>query len=126
MQRLKICVNTQTPLVKFNLSYDEMLERYNELPDPVPLKMLHEGVDYDFATGGVNTMVYPLMKKMLSDQIIKDVHWIVLNPVGPHRASVAETSHRMGENAFETAKKCSLENSVKYVSNVFSEVVENV
>lgn len=126
MQRLKICVNTQTPLVRFNLSYDEMFERYNELPDPVPLEMLHDGVDYDFATGGVNTMVYPLMKKMLSDKIIKDVHWIVLNPVGTHRASVAETSHRMGENAFETAKTCLLEKGVKSVSNIFSEVVENV
>jgi len=54
--------------VRFNLSYDELLEKYNELPDPVPLKMLHEGVDYDFTTGGVTTMVYPLLKKMLSEK----------------------------------------------------------
>ncbi|MDI6917287.1 MAG: hypothetical protein QMC80_05770 [Thermoplasmatales archaeon] len=52
IQNLKICVNTQTPLVRFNLSYDELLERYNELSDPVPLKMLQEDTDYNFTTGG--------------------------------------------------------------------------
>jgi len=88
IQNLKICVNTQTPLVRFNLSYDELLEKYNELPDPVPLKMLHEGVDYDFTTGGVTTMVYPLLKKMLSEKRIKNPHCVVLNPVGSHRVSV--------------------------------------
>ena len=112
MQKLKLCLNTQTPLVRFSLSYDELLERYNELPDPVPLKMLHEGVDYDFATGGVTTMVYPLMKKMLSEKIIKNPHWVVLNPVGPHRISVngiimhnisLETSALNGYSRFKEA-----------------------
>jgi len=81
-------VNTQTPLVRFNLGYDELLERYNELPDPVPLEMLNEGVDYDFATGGVTTMVYPMMKKMVQEKIIKNPHWVALNPIGPDRVSV--------------------------------------
>jgi len=85
---LKLCVNTQTPLVRFNLGYDELLERYNELPDPVPLEMLNEGVDYDFATGGVTTMVYPMMKKMVQEKIIKNPHWVALNPIGPDRVSV--------------------------------------
>ncbi|MDI6917288.1 MAG: glycosyltransferase family 4 protein [Thermoplasmatales archaeon] len=33
-------------------------------------------------------MVYPLMKKMLSEKRIKNPHWVALNPIGPHRVSV--------------------------------------
>jgi len=40
--------------------------------------------------------------------------------------SKPEAGYRMGEKGFETAKKCSLKNGMKSVSNVFSEVVGNV
>ena len=57
MERLNLCVNSQTPLIRFKLQYSELLEKYGDLPDPVPLDMLIEGEDYEMTPGGVPKIV---------------------------------------------------------------------
>jgi len=84
----KICVVTQTPLLRFKLHYGELLDKYGTLPDPVPFKCLEEGADYEFAPGGVPKMVYPLQKLMIEKGLVSDAHWLSLNTIGPERVVV--------------------------------------
>lgn len=73
-----MCINSQTPFIKFNLTYDELLEKYGTLFDPVDVYELEEGVDYDLSPGGVTAMIYPLLKKMLHKHIVSKVNWVAL------------------------------------------------
>ncbi|MDI6855370.1 MAG: glycosyltransferase family 4 protein [Candidatus Thermoplasmatota archaeon] len=80
---LRICVNSQTPLVRFKVSAEELFEKYSELPEAVPIELLVRGEDYDFATGGVTRMLYPLLKELRGRKLIHKPHWVSLNPIGP-------------------------------------------
>lgn len=64
MEKMDICINSQTPLIRFKLQYTELVEKYGDLPDPVPLDMLIEGEDYEMSPGGVTKIVYPLLNRM--------------------------------------------------------------
>ena len=90
MDKPKICIVTQTPLLRFKLQYGELLEKYASLPDPAPFKCLEEGVDYEFAPGGVPKMVYPLQRLMIENGLIDGAHWISLNTMGPERILVED------------------------------------
>ncbi len=92
MEKLVLCVNSQTPLIRFKLQYSELLEKYGDLPDPVPLEMLEEGEDYELTPGGVPKLLFPLLKKMLRQNIAKRVHWVSLNPIGPERMTIGKIS----------------------------------
>jgi glycosyltransferase involved in cell wall biosynthesis len=95
MPPLSICINSQTPLVQF-LSADAALAP----PDGVDLADLREGVDYRFSPGGVTRMVYPLLRRLVRDGVIEDVHWVALNPRGPRRVHFGEiTLHNVGIDA---------------------------
>ena len=85
MSRLHLCVSSQTPLVRFNLSYENLVRKYRALDQPVDLPRLVEDEDYEFTAGGVTRMVFPLLKRMLQEDIIVDPHWISLNPMGPEK-----------------------------------------
>jgi len=87
MKGLNLCINSQTPLIRFKLQYSELIEKYGDLPDPLPLGMLIEGEDYEMTPGGVPKIVYPLMNKMIKENLVENAHWISLNPVGPERVS---------------------------------------
>src|SRR5437667_614225 len=82
-----MCINTQTPLVRFNPPppIDEGREvTGRNLPEtPVDLSRLVEGVDYTFSPGGVTRMVFPLVRRMLKQGTLDEAHWISLNPSGP-------------------------------------------
>ena len=90
MKGLDLCVNSQTPLIRFKLQYSELLEKYGDLPDPVPLDMLIEGEDYEMTPGGVPKIVYPMMNRMLREDLIENAHWVSLNPIGPERVTVGK------------------------------------
>ncbi|HID60512.1 MAG TPA: hypothetical protein EYP46_01465, partial [Hadesarchaea archaeon] len=85
MTGLNLCINSQTPLIRFKLQYTELLEKYGDLPDPLPLDMLIEGEDYEMNPGGVPKIVYPLMERMIKENLVENAHWVSLNPVGPER-----------------------------------------
>lgn len=82
---MQICINSQTPFIKFKLSYRELLEKYGWLPDPVDIEELEEGEDYDFSPGGVTAMVYPLLKRMLRQGYLSGASWVSLGVEYPPR-----------------------------------------
>ncbi|MEM2226117.1 MAG: glycosyltransferase family 4 protein [Candidatus Bathyarchaeia archaeon] len=83
MPPLRICVNSQTPLIRFNLTPEELARRYGKTSAPLDLGCLAEGRDYQFTPGGVTRMVFPLLKRMLGEGILEEAHWVSLNPTGP-------------------------------------------
>ena len=87
---MRACINSQTPFIKFNLNYNELLEKYGSLPNTVDAKDLEEGVDYYFSPGGVTAMVYPLLKKMMDQKILSKVNWVSLGVNYPPRLRVGD------------------------------------
>lgn len=81
-------MNSQTPFLKFLLSYDELIEKYGNLHSPVKVSDLEEGVDYQLSPGGVTAMVYPLLKRMQKIGMIEDPIWVSLSSNGPEEALV--------------------------------------
>lgn len=90
MGKLNICVNTQTPLIRFKLGYPELLEKYGTLNEPIDLRMLVEGEDYQYTPGGVTAMIYPLIKKMVKEGIINEPSWVSLGPNSPSQVLLDE------------------------------------
>jgi len=86
MSGINLCINSQTPLIRFKVQYADLLEKYGDLPDPTPLEMFVEGEDYEMTPGGVPKIVYPLMNIMMEENLVEKAHWVSLNPVGPKRA----------------------------------------
>ena len=87
MKKINICINTQTPLVKFNITNSD-LEKTNEGMPPLNLNNAREGKDYHFTPGGVTRMIYPLLKMMLNRGLAENVHWVSLNPHGPEESTI--------------------------------------
>ena len=88
MQKLRPCVSSQTPLVRFNMSYEEITQKYGALGQTIELNHLVEGEDYEFTAGGVTRMVFPMLKRMLGEGIVDNPHWVSLNPMGPKSVKV--------------------------------------
>ncbi len=85
---MKICINTQTPPLRFKLSYTELLEKYGALDDPLDVQTLEEGVDYDYTPGGVTAMVLPLLANLSKSKFSKDPAWISLGVNYPPRVKL--------------------------------------
>ncbi len=85
---LKLCVNSQTPLIRFRYGAKELASKYKTLPGIIPLSSLKEGEDYDYTPGGVTRMVLPLLKQMLSNGVIANPHWVSLNPAGVEKLTI--------------------------------------
>lgn len=81
---MRLLVNTQTPLIRFNLSYDALIKKYGKLQDPLDLSQLKEGEDYIVSPGGVTRMIYPLLLRLREHS----PHWVSLNPNAPPRIVV--------------------------------------
>ena len=81
----RLCINTQTPLIRFKLSYTELLEKYGALAEPLDLSNLKEGVDYDSSPGGVTAMVFPVVKRLIQHGIVNHANWISLAPNAPNK-----------------------------------------
>ena len=76
-----MCINTQTPVVRFTPRPPSKEPQTSE--NSTDLSAMVEGVDYSFSPGGVTRMVFPLVKRMLSDGTADYVHWVSLNPSAP-------------------------------------------
>lgn len=83
MPNIKLCVNTQTPLVKFISKASELQDDLVPAPEPQDIHQLKEGADFQFTPGGVTRMVLPLLQHMVHDGIVESAHWVSLNPTGP-------------------------------------------
>ncbi len=80
-----MCVNTQTPLLKFKETGLEMLRSIGASTKSLDLNSLKEGTDFEFSPGGVTRMVLPLLSHMLSEGVTSEAHWVCLNPGAPPR-----------------------------------------
>lgn len=87
---MKICINTQTPPVRFKLSYTELLEKYGTLDDPLDIQNLQVGVDYDYSPGGVTAMVLPMLANFSKSKFSKDPVWISLGVNYPPRVRLGD------------------------------------
>jgi glycosyltransferase involved in cell wall biosynthesis len=84
-----MCVNTQTPLIQFSGSGEKTNNHQSEESRSVTnISELVEDKDYRFSTGGVTRMVFPLIKRLLSDGFLEEAHWVSLNPSGPETIRV--------------------------------------
>lgn len=88
MNEISLCVSSQTPLVRFSAEYGETLRRRGIKGEPVDLSDFVEGVDYTFTAGGVTRMVFPLLKQMVGRGLLKNPHWVSLNPLAPETLTV--------------------------------------
>jgi len=88
MRKLSLCAGSQTPIVRFKLSSEDLFEKYGDLSEPVPLDALVEGEDYDFTPGGVTGVVRPLLDEMFRRGRLHRAHWVALNPLGPELAAM--------------------------------------
>jgi glycosyltransferase involved in cell wall biosynthesis len=89
-KRLKVCVNSQTPLVRFLLSDEELARKYGgRLDFPLTLEDLEQGVDYEYTPGGVTAMLLPLLNRMREMDYIRDPTWFSLaSPNSPESVSL--------------------------------------
>ena len=84
---MKICVNTQTPLLKFKANTSEWSVG-TKATGVVDLHSLSEGMDFEFSPGGVTRMVFPLLTNMLREGMVEEAHWVSLNPGAPATVSL--------------------------------------
>ena len=90
IDKLRLCISTQTPFIRFNMPYEGLLDRYDDLGDTVELDKLTEGKDYNYTPGGVTAMVFPLLRRLVKSGVIKDPVWVSLGPNAPPRVVVDE------------------------------------
>jgi len=81
MEKLRICINTQTPLIQFTSGTAK--GRLGGNPPDATLDGLVEGQDYRYSPGGVTRMVLPLVRRLQEQGVLGEVHWVSLNPAGP-------------------------------------------
>jgi glycosyltransferase involved in cell wall biosynthesis len=83
VQLLKICVNTQTPLLKFNISNQDLMRRITGPTGALEMQSLKEGADFEYSPGGVTKMVLPLLTHMMKNGLVGAADWVCLNPGAP-------------------------------------------
>ena len=88
MEQLRICINTQTPLLQFTPKAVAALRARGERGPPT-LEGLVEGEDYRYSPGGVTRMVLPLVRRLQEKGVLGEVHWVALNPAGPPTVRLA-------------------------------------
>jgi glycosyltransferase involved in cell wall biosynthesis len=94
VDELSICINTQTPLVQLTGPPGE--RRGGNNGSAVDLTGLSEGRDFRYSPGGVTRMVYPLVRRLLRDHVLREAHWVSLNPTAPPTARLgALTLHHV-------------------------------
>jgi len=87
MRKISLCVESQTPPVRFKVDSDALFEKYGDVLEPMPLEALSEGEDFEYTPGGVTGMVAPLLQHIYKEEKILKPHWVAINPMGPAMAS---------------------------------------
>ncbi|MGI0053460.1 MAG: glycosyltransferase family 4 protein [Thermoplasmata archaeon] len=76
-----VLINSQTPLVQFIAPKDVAGEAL--WADSAEIGDFTEGADFRYSPGGVTRMVYPLVRRLISQKVVGAAHWVSLNPTGP-------------------------------------------
>jgi len=77
---ISITVNTQTPPVKFNLTFQQLIEKYGELAIPLDTNLLNQE-DVQATVGGVSRMIV-----QFSSHLGLNPSWVSLGPGYPSQA----------------------------------------
>ncbi|MDG7039584.1 MAG: glycosyltransferase family 1 protein, partial [Nitrososphaerota archaeon] len=77
---ISITVNTQTPPIKFNLTFQQLIEKYGELTIPLDIELLNSE-DIQTTVGGVSRMIM-----QLSGHLGLSPSWVSLGPGYPSQA----------------------------------------
>ena len=85
MNKIRLCINTQTPLIRFKIPYEEISKSQRMHNGSARISEFREGVEYDFTPGGVTAMLRPIVKRMIDLQIIGKPNWVSLGPGSPER-----------------------------------------
>ncbi|MCH8022804.1 MAG: glycosyltransferase family 4 protein [Thaumarchaeota archaeon] len=85
---MRICINTQTPLLRFKLDDKQILSKYPGISKPIEIEKLKRGEDYELTPGGVCAMIHPLMRYLMGDGTIEDASWVSLGPHSPPEVTV--------------------------------------
>jgi len=80
-----LCVNSQTPLLRFLIPPDELAARLWRDPGPTSLDTFTQGVEYVPTAGGVTQVVRPLLMSMLETGAIDQAHWLSIAPTARFR-----------------------------------------
>lgn len=83
MTQPRLCLHTQTPLVRF-------LRDYAPQDEGRSLASFREGEDYAPTPGGVTRMVQALLGRLLRERRLGDAAWIALASHGPSRVRLGE------------------------------------
>ncbi|ARM76636.1 glycosyltransferase family 4 protein [Acidianus manzaensis] len=75
---MKIAINTQTPPIRFKLTYKDILEKYGYIDLPIKLSDLGDE-DYYISVGGVSKMMLAYLK----NSIFESAKWVALGPGYP-------------------------------------------
>jgi len=75
---MDISINSQTPPVRFTLTYKDLIEKYGDLEIPVDLSFLSRE-DYHVSVGGVSKMMINLLKRSYFNK----KRWVSLGPGYP-------------------------------------------
>lgn len=81
MPQLKLCIQNQTPFVRF-LS--------DAGPREVDFASLRRGVDYVESPGGVTRMLHALLGRLRADGLLRSARWLTLTSHGPERIRLDE------------------------------------
>ena len=84
-QLRSICVNSQTPLLRFLLPPEELAARLGGEENTVTLDQFTPGVDYVPTAGGVTQVVRPLLMNLLEHGAIDQAHWLSISPTSRFR-----------------------------------------
>lgn len=83
MRQPRLCLHTQTPLVRFLRDSGPAMEGR-------PLASFAEGTDYAPTPGGVTRMVQALLGRLVRERRVRDPAWISLASHGPSRVLLGE------------------------------------
>jgi len=85
---LNICVNTQTPLLKFTPWAQEQMYNGTLATESIDIRSLEEGLDFEYNPGGVTRMVFPLLRHMIKNGLADTADWVCLNPGAPAKVTL--------------------------------------
>ncbi|MDT7861636.1 MAG: glycosyltransferase family 4 protein [Saccharolobus sp.] len=106
-----VSINTQTPPVRFTLTYKDLLEKYGYLDLPIDLNLL-SGDDYHLAVGGVAKM----MLALINSKAFNKVRWVSLGPGYPPSIKMENT-----EVHFVDLDPKSLANYTRFKEGLYNE-----
>ncbi|WP_338598217.1 glycosyltransferase family 4 protein [Sulfolobus tengchongensis] len=106
-----VSINTQTPPIRFTLTYKDLLEKYGYLEPPIDLSLL-SNEDYHISVGGVAKM----MLSLIDARFFGKTRWVSLGPGYPPSVKMGDS-----EVHFVDLDPKSLANYTRFKEGIYNE-----